>query len=228
RLLRTYSSGSKAKLNAYQEDYAFLLNGLVSLYEATFELRWLDDAVSLADVMIAEFWDSQQGGFYFTGRHHEQLPARTKDARDSSIPSGNAMAVTALLRLAKLSGRSDFWEKADETLQLSAGLMRSSPLAAGQMLVALDFCLGPVDEFAVVGDSRAPEVPRALELICAPFRPNKVVAFRSSDGHPRQDKTIPLLEGKTARGPVSTYICRDYACQTPLDGVEALEAALKD
>src|SRR6202043_1530542 len=107
---RTYSKGSEPKLNAYLEDYAFLLNGLVSLYEATFSRRWIAEALELAEVMIEQFWDSTEGGFFYTGRDHEELIARTKDPHDSSIPSGNAMAVTALLHLAKLTGRIDLQE----------------------------------------------------------------------------------------------------------------------
>jgi uncharacterized protein len=228
RLFRTSSAGTKPKLDGYQEDYAFLINSLISLYETNFEPRWLDEALALADIMVDEFWDQDAGGFYLTGRHHERLPARTKDAHDSSTPSGNAMAATALLRIAKLSGRSDLWERAEQTLRLFGALLNSSSVAAGQMLLALDFYLGPVQEFAVVGDRAAPEVGRALGLIRGPFHPNKIVAFHSGRPDPAPNKSIPLLKGKTARGPVTTYICRDYTCQAPIDGVEALEAALKD
>jgi uncharacterized protein YyaL (SSP411 family) len=226
RLLRTCTVGTKAKLTGYQEDYAFLINGLVALYEATFEPRWLKEAGLLADLMTEEFWDPAEGGFYFTSRHHEQLPARQKDSQDSSIPSGNATAVTALLRLAKLLGRSDLWDKADKTLRRFAGLLNSSPIAAGQMLVALDFYVGPVDEVAVVGDPGHPDVGRALKLIRRPFRPNKIIAQSSGVGA-KAAELIPLLRGKTSQVPVTTYICRDYACQKPIYGIEDLDAALR-
>ena len=227
RLFRTYGAGSKPKLNGYLEDYAFLLNGLVSLYEATFEPRSLKEALAVADTMVDEFWDDEQAGFYFTGRRHERLLARTKDPHDSSIPSGNSMAVTAMLRLAKLSGRQDLWQKAERTLRLFSGLMSNSPTAAGQMLLALDFYLGPVDEFAIVGTRSSGEVEKALALIRRQFRPNKIVAFSGSEGDGR-DELIPLLRGKTTNGPVTTYICRDYTCQEPLRGLAALEARLKE
>ena len=99
--------GSEPKLNAYLEDYAFLIDGLVSLYEATFAPRWIEAALDLAEVMIDQFWDAADGGFFFTGRDHEALIARGKDPHDNAMPSGNAMAVTALLRLVKLTGRMD-------------------------------------------------------------------------------------------------------------------------
>src|SRR5262249_37819070 len=156
------------------------LDSLVTLYEATFTPRWLEAALELAQVMIEQFWDPTEGGFFYTGKDHEELIARTKDAHDSSIPSGNAMAVTALLRLGKLTGRADLLEKAETTLRLFAGLMTTTPLAAGQMLVALDFYLGPVEEFAIVGDPACEQTQRALRAVRTAFRPNKVVALRDS------------------------------------------------
>jgi uncharacterized protein YyaL (SSP411 family) len=227
RLLRTYSTGAAPRLNAYLEDYAFLLDGLITLYEATFDPRWIEAAVQLAEVMIAEFWDDRDGGFFYTGRSHEALIARTKDLQDSSIPSGNSMAASALLRLAALTGRTDFRDKAETTLKAFQGILTSAPQAAGQMLVALDFYLGPVQEFAVVGDRDAPEVQEVLQLIRDPFRPNKVVSFLDHS-LPQGDveKLVPLLAGKTARGDVTTYICRDFTCQEPLVGVYALRKVL--
>jgi uncharacterized protein YyaL (SSP411 family) len=229
RLLRTYSAGSEPKLNGYLEDYAFFLDALVSLYEATFEERWLEAALSLAQVLMDQFWDDAERGFFYTGRSHETLIARTKDPHDSSVPSGNSMAVFALLRLSKLTGRQDLWDKAEATLRLFRGLMAASPLAAGQMLVGLDFYLGPVQEIAVVGDLSSEETRRALRVIRDNFRPNTVVAVKSAGkDEPSRSDLLPLLADKSARGAVTTYICENFACQAPLVGVEALEAALKN
>src|SRR5207344_2486901 len=111
-----------------------------------------------ADVMIAQFWDDAEGGFFFTGNDHESLIARNKDPHDNATPSGNSMAVTGLLRLARLTGDADLFDKAERTLKLFRGLMARSPTAAGQMLNALDFYLGPMQEIAVVGDSANSEV----------------------------------------------------------------------
>src|SRR5262249_5092717 len=138
KLLRTWSAGSPPKLNAYLEDYSFLIDGLVSLYEATYEPRWITAALDLTRVMGGQFWDAAAGGVLFTGRDHEALIARNKDPHDNAIPSGNAMAVTALQRLAKLTGRTDLADKAERTLQLYRGLLAAHPLSAGQMLIALD------------------------------------------------------------------------------------------
>ncbi len=228
RLLRTYSAGAEPKLNAYLEDYAFLIDGLVSLYEATFAPRWIVAALDLTRVLVEQFWDAREGGFFYTGRDHEELIVRTKDPQDSSIPSGNSMAVMALLRLAKLTGQRDLQEKAETTLQLFQGLMARSPLAAGQMLLALDFHLGPVQELVVVGDPAAAETRRALQVIRSRFRPHQVVALKATEGMAEnQEAVIPLLQGKGKVGAVTTYICQNFTCQAPLVGVEPLEAALR-
>lgn len=224
RLLRTTFAGAEPKLNGYLEDYAFLLDGLVSLYEATFAPRWLTAAGELAERMIEQFWDAQDGGFFTTGKDHETLIARAKDVQDGSTPSGNAMATTALLRLAKLTGRDDFRQKAETVLRRFGSLMKESPMAAGQMLLALDFHLGPVPEFAVVGDPTTEETRRVLRVIRSPFRPNRVVALKAPGA---SDAGLPLLAGKDAvDGKVTAYVCQNYTCQAPLVGVEAAEKGL--
>jgi uncharacterized protein YyaL (SSP411 family) len=228
RLFRTYSTGSRPKLNAYLEDYSFFIDALVSLYEATFAPRWLEAALDLTEIMIDQFWDPVEYGFFYTGKDHEALIARTKDPHDSSVPSGNSLAVLSLLRLHKLTGRLDLLQKAESTLRLFQGLMSESPYVAGQMLIALDFYLGPVQEFAVVGDSAAEEPRRVLEAIHNRFIPNKVVAFKSTgpDGQAAEE-IVGLLARKEARAEVTTYICQNFACQAPLVGVEAVQAALE-
>jgi uncharacterized protein YyaL (SSP411 family) len=229
RLFRTCREDSEPKLDAYLEDYAFLSNALVSLYEATFEPRWISEAVRLAEAMIDQFWDAADDGFFYTGRDHETLIARTKDPNDSSIPSGNSVATLALLRLGKLTGRSDLLAKVETTLRVFRGLMEKRPTAMAGMLSALDFYLGPVQEFALVGDPKATDMREVLALIFGGYRPNKVVALRQPG--PEGDKaavTVPLLEGKTSENGVTTYICQNFTCQSPLRGVEALEAAISE
>jgi uncharacterized protein YyaL (SSP411 family) len=215
-LLRTCGAGSEAKLNGYLEDYAFFLDALVALYEASFDPDWLESAVALADVMIAQCWDDSEGGFFFTGRDHETLIARTKDAHDSSTPSGNAMAATALLRLSKLTGRRDWYDRALTTLRLFRGLMESSSVAAGQMILALDFHLGPATEIAIIGDLQSADLREVVRAVHGRFRPHHVLAA-SEAGQTR----VPLLAGKTAQGTVTTYVCQDFACRAPLVGVSA-------
>jgi hypothetical protein len=224
RLLRTWSRGARAKLNAYLEDHAYLLEALVTLYEATFDPRWLDEAVQLAEKLIDQFWDPQRGGFFYTGHDHEHLIARGKDPHDNATPAGNSVATLALLRLVELTGRTDLRDKALTTMALYRDLMNDRPFATTQMLLALDFHLGLVQTFALIGPPE--EIDRAGTILHRDFRPHKVVAGRKRTDSPRED-LLPLLAGKEMiDGQVTTYICEHFACQAPLVGVEALESAL--
>jgi len=216
RLFRTTFSGATPKLNAYLEDYAYLIDALVTLFETTFEPHWISSAKALAKVMIGQFWDDAEGGFFFTGKDHESLIARNKDPHDNATPSGNSMAVTGLLRFAKLTGDADLHDKATRTLELFRGLMARSPTAAGQMLNALDFSLGPVEEIAVIGEATHPEVIEVLRLLRRPFHPHQVVAWKA----PSTDAMLPLLKDRPALGNVTTYVCQNFTCQTPLVGVK--------
>jgi uncharacterized protein YyaL (SSP411 family) len=224
RLFRTCGDDAPAKLEAFLEDHAFLADALVSVYEATFEPRYLRAAEELAATMVEQFGDAEGGGFFFTARDHERLIARNKDYHDGSTPSGSSMAVQALLRLAALTGRADFRAKAADTLRLFRGLMEQSPSAVGQMLVALDFYLGPVRELAIVGDPAADDTRAVLRAARGRFAPRQVVALRHLDA---PDDGVPLLRDRPA-GPagVRLYVCQGFSCQSPSDGAEAALAAL--
>lgn len=163
-----------------------LLEGLVALYEATFDVRWIDASLDLARIMIDQFWDHTDGGFFYTGKDHETLIARTKDPHDNATPSGNGVAVTALLRLGKLTGRQEFLGLAEATLQPFRGVMTSSPMGAAQMLLALDFHLGPVNEIVVVGARQDADVEKVLSAVQTRFRPHQVIAWLRSWLSPRR------------------------------------------
>jgi uncharacterized protein YyaL (SSP411 family) len=177
--------------------------------------------------MVDQFWDADQGGFFFVGRDHEDLLVRGKEPHDGATPSGNSMAALALLRLSKLTGRTDLEDKAARTLQVFRDLMADAPTAAGQMLVALDYHLGPVEEFAIVGPRSSPAVRQALQLVQHPFRPRKVVALRDNENLAQDVSSIALLTGKKpVDGDVATYICRNMTCEAPLIGDNALRDRL--
>jgi uncharacterized protein YyaL (SSP411 family) len=227
RLFRTATADGPPKLNAYLEDYAFLADALTTLYETTFATRWIEAALDLTEVILDQFWDAEPAGFYFTARDHEALLTRVKETHDGSTPSGNAMAITVLLRLGRLTGRVDLLEKAEAALRAGAGLMEKSPMAAGQLLAALDFHIGPVQEVVVTGRLDDPETQRVLRALRAKFRPNQVTAFRDAAGaDPRAAELIPLLKDRPAVGAVTTYLCENFVCKLPLVGADALEAAL--
>ncbi|MSU77039.1 MAG: thioredoxin domain-containing protein [Gemmataceae bacterium] len=226
RLFRTTFAGVGPKLNAYLEDYAYLADALVTLYEATLEPRWIASALSVTRVMIEQFWDDMEGGFYYTGSDHEALIARGKDPHDNATPSGNAMAVTALVRLSKLTGNADLHDKAVRTMHLFSDLMASSPMAAGQMLCAFDFHLGPVQEIVVVGNANAAEVQEVLRMLREPFRPNQVVAWKANENS-EVETMLLLLKDRPALGTVTTYVCENFTCQQPLVGVEAVRTSFR-
>ncbi|MFO0850136.1 MAG: thioredoxin domain-containing protein [Gemmataceae bacterium] len=222
RLFRTCGANQPAKLAGYLEDYAYLCDALVTLYEATFDPRWVRVANELADAMLKHFADPA-GGFYYTADDHERLLARTKDMQDGSIPSGNAMATTALVRLAALTGKAEYRHHAERTLRAHHETMADHPQAAGQMLVALDLFLGPLDEVAVIGTKGESETERVLAAIRGKYRPNRVVAFHDPASGPPPAE-VPLLADKPMRDAVTVYVCRDFACREPLVGAAAVEA----
>ena len=224
RLYRTAGVGQAPKLNGYLEDYAFLADALVTLYEATFNPKWLRAAVELCEVMLKHFADKSGPGFFFTADDHEQLIARTKDLHDGSTPSGNAMAVTALLRLAALTGRRDLAEPAERALRGYRETMAEHPAASGQMLVALDFFLGPVQQIAVIGPAKG--AARALAAIRRAFSPNRVIAFHDPATGAPPAELAALFDGKEAvGGAVTVYVCANFACQAPLVGADAVAKA---
>jgi uncharacterized protein len=226
RLYRTAGVGQPPKLNGYLEDYAFLADALVTLYEATFDPKWLRAAIELAEAMLKHFADKNGPGFFFTADDHEQLIARTKDLHDGSTPSGNAMAVTALLRLAALTGRRDLAEPAERALRGYRDTMAEHPAASGQMLVALDFYLGPVQQIAIVGNAQVDDTRRARAAIHRAFGPKRVIAFHDPAGGAPPAELASMFAGKEAvGGAVTVYVCENFACQTPLVGAEAVEKA---
>jgi uncharacterized protein YyaL (SSP411 family) len=218
RLYRSYHALSGARLNAYSEDYAFMIDALTHLYEATWEGRWLRAATELAEVLIDQFWDEADGGFFFTGKDHEQLLLRNKEPEDNAVPSGNSMAALGLLRLARFVGRSDFAAKAERTLRTFAGRMAAMPLAYGQMLAAVDFLLGPVREVVVAGEAEREE---ALTLLRQRFDPRRVVISGSAP------EVAAHFQGRQAKdGQVTTWICVGQTCEAPLVGLSALRQRL--
>ncbi len=175
RLLHAYKDG-QARFNAYLDDYANMIDGLTRLFETTGEPRWLVAALDLVRTLLDEFADPEHGGFFYTGRSHEALIARQRDAFDNATPSGNAMAATALLRLGALTGREDLTEAGRTTLRSVQWVLEQAPRAAGQSLIALDFLLAPPREFAVIAGADPQEFRGAIEAIYARFLPHKVVA----------------------------------------------------
>lgn len=214
-LLRTYKDG-QAKLNGYLEDYAFYADGLIALYETTGTLHWLTEARDIAERMIDEFWDEKDGGFYFTGRSHEELIARNKDFFDNATPSGNNVAAEVLLRLAVLLGDEGYARHAVTILKLVADPIKRYPSAFGRALCALDFHLSTPQEIAVIGSNDSAETKALAREVWKHYLPNKVLVQASEDEAAKAAELVPLLQGrKMVGGNATAYVCENYTCQQP-------------
>ncbi len=221
RLLRTYRNGT-SKLKGYLEDYAFLVDGLITLYEATFEPRWLWEAQGLAESMLELFWDAESASFYSTGHDHEELLVRPQEFSDNAIPSGASAAVLALQRLGSLVGTPKYAETAQTALRAMRSTMMAQPVGYGHWLCALDFALSTPKEVVVVGDRSAAGTVALLNAVYSKFIPNKVVAGMASEDDPIAEE-LGLLEGRVLiNGQPTAYVCQNYACQMPVTDAAAL------
>jgi uncharacterized protein YyaL (SSP411 family) len=220
--LRTGEPGYQPAVPGFLDDYAYFINGLISLYEASGRVSWLSEASNLSETMIHRFGNGESSGFTFSGQMNESLPLRGLDMVDGSVPSPNSVAVECFLRLSRLLGRHELWYYAETVLRRSHSLMRRAPMAAAQMLHALDFYLGPVTEIALVGRAAAPELDRGLDIIYRAYEPNRVIVTS-----PGPDDTthldLPLLRERPPRNGVTAYICQGESCLPPIVGTDALE-----
>jgi uncharacterized protein YyaL (SSP411 family) len=225
RLRRSYKDG-QARLGGYLEDYAMVADGLVALYEATFEVRWLVEADNLCDVISELFWDEERKFFYDTPADHEELVTRPRDVYDSAAPSGTSVATDVLLRLALLLDRDDYRRRAEAVLEELSGGMEKLPGAFGRLLAALDFSLAEPREVAIIGDPGSPDTQSLIDAVYGLYLPNKVVAGRAEgDGEPAG--LIPLLADRPARdGKATAYVCVHYACKSPTTDPEELREQL--
>ena len=222
-LLRTYRDG-KSHLNAYLEDYSYFIAGLIALYEASFEPKWLTEAERLAHLMIDQFGDDAGDGFFFTGKSHETLIVQSKSAYDGATPSGASMAIHSLLRLAKHLDNPEFHDKAVETLLLYFHQMEGMPSGSGQLLCELAFLLSTPKEIAIVGTKGDAKTEAMLAALHSTYQPNKIVALSES----AEGQTLPLLAGKTQVDDTATaYVCENYVCQAPTTDVEAFVELLR-
>ena len=223
RVLRTYKDG-EAKLKAYLEDYSYLVSGLLLLHEATFEGRWLQEAIDLGRDMVDLFWDEAAGQFYDTGIDHEELVVRPRDTQDNATPSGSAVAADVLLRLAVITGDGDLERRAVTSMRSTMTLMSQYPMGAGHWLSALDFYLATVKEIAIIGDDG--DGARALASeVYRHYLPNRVlVGLRVDDDTTAE---LPLVKDRSRiEGQATAYVCRNYTCDLPVVEPEALARQL--
>ena len=225
RLLRT-CRGGQAKLNGYLEDYAFFADGLLHLYDATFDVQWIALARDLTASMLTYFWDDANGGFFATSSDHETLIQRPKDWDDNATPSGNSVALDVLLRLALLTGENGYRESAARVLRRLGTTLEKHPYSFARSLSALDFYLSTPKEIAIVGDRATPATQSLLQTVYSLYLPNKVVV--QTDRPDTAPPEIPLLASRPLRDGKSTaYVCSNFTCKEPVTASDALLAQLR-
>jgi len=224
QLLRIHKDG-KSKLGGYLEDYASSSDGLLALYEATFDEKWFLEATALVDNMVSRFKDPLGACFYDTDGE-ETLIARPMSREDGPTPSGNSLAADVLLRLAAVTGDTGYEDMAEEILRAMTRPAERLPGAFGHFLSVLSFYLSPPEEIAIIGDPSAADTLEMLNVVYGHYRPSKVVALGMPDeaGEP----VVPLLAGRTQlEGQATAYVCRRFTCQRPVTTATDLAAQLR-
>ena len=218
-LLRVYKEG-QARFKGCLEDYAYILEGLIALYEASFDSRWLEKARALSESMIDKFWDENDGGFFMTASDHEPLVARLKKPMDDAMPSANAVAALALLRLGRLTGIQLFEEKGRQIIHAFQGEMEQRPAAFTAMLGAMDFMESSPVEIVLSGPEEDKEYQKMLETIFRDYRPNQLTVVH------RGEETVTWIPWAESRGAVSNqptaYVCKQGTCHPPVHTAHAL------
>ena len=228
RALRRSFKDGVARFNAYLEDYALMTGAMIDTYEATLDPKYLDYAVTLADVILERFIDHDKGGFYFTSDDHEELITRAKAAFDGSTPSGNSAAVMALLRLHAYTGDERYATEAARTLKLFTDLIMKQPFGFAHMLEAADLYFRGPTEIVLVGDRSSDEFREWVERTGLIYVPNRALFAADANGAatgfvPEQVRGKPQVDGR-----LTAYVCRDRTCSPPMTTFEAFVAALED
>jgi uncharacterized protein YyaL (SSP411 family) len=228
RLLCRYREGDSAYAG-YLDDYAFVIWGLIELYEATFKISYLEEAISLNNNMIDIFWDELNGGLYFTGKGNEKLITRSKELYDGALPSGNSVAALNLIRLSRLTGNIDLEKKAEQLTQAFARQVEAQPMAYTQFLIALDFMIGPTKEIVIAGDPSLKTTQAMVRAVRSRFVPNKVLLLRPAGSKgKRLDALSPFVKDMAPiDGRPTVYVCEHYSCQTPITETGKLESVFR-
>jgi uncharacterized protein YyaL (SSP411 family) len=223
RLLHRYRDG-QAALPAHVDDYAFLIWGLLELYETSFDINYLKTAIDLNRDLITHFWDDISGGFYFTADDGENLLLRNKEIYDGAIPSGNSVSMLNLLRLDRITANSDFEEKAEKIGSAFSKTIKQFPAAHTELMVALDFGVGPSYEVVIVGDSQADDTKAMIKAIRRQFVPNKVVLLRQTEKE--EPDIIRIAEFTKSQlsldGKATAYVCLTYVCKLPTTDISKM------
>ncbi len=223
RLLHRYRDG-EAAIQANSDDYAFLTWGLLELYETSFELRYLQAALDLNRDLVQHFWDDKNSGFYFTADDAENHLVRQKQIYDGAIPSGNSVAMLNLLRLARMTANPDLEDKAARVGRAFSGTIGKAPSEFTQMMVAVDFAVGPSYEVVIAGNSQAQDTKAMLRALMTPFVPNKIALLRPSEQpSPEIVRLAEFTKYQPSLGNKATaYVCLKYNCKLPTTDISKM------
>ncbi len=226
-LFRRWRHGEAAQEGCL-EDYAAMVWGALELYEATFEVDWLEKALEMTGMMLDLFWDEKKGGFFFTSKEAEQLISRPKEAYDGAIPSGNSMAAMNLARLGRMLGKPELEERAWATLRAFSGSLTRAPVAHTHMLLALDLLLGPTQEVVIAGDLDQPSTAEMLKELRKGFNPRRVLLLKDKGekGNRLAHLAPYVLSMEPGPSGARVYLCEGNSCREPLSNPRELEAAL--
>ena len=220
--------GEDAGIQAFLEDYAFFALGMVDLYEATFEPRWLKTALTLSEAMLARFSDSESGGLFFTSTDAEQLLVRSMDAQDGAIPSGNSVAALSLLRLGRMTGRVDLAQRGEDIIRAFGAQIARVPTGSTVMLMAWDFARNPGREIVIAAESGS-DATGLVKEVRGRFLPRSVVLLHTPAHSEALVALAPFAANNTAvSGKPTAWICRDYACEMPVHTPGEMAALLGD
>lgn len=223
RLVRVFNKG-KSQVMGYSEDYAFFIQALIDLYEATFEMNWLKEAMELNQQMIYQFWDERNGGFFFSGKENESLIAHSKNPYDNVIPSANSVAVFNLIRLGFLTGEESLKQKAERTLRLFFNFLDQHPSGFAQMLSGLSFFLN-TEEIGVIGPKDDQRIKSMLREIYRTYLPNKILSLRDPQESIEKNWLPFLMEREVPEVP-TTFVCRGFTCLPPVQNEKELKKLL--
>jgi uncharacterized protein len=222
-LLHRYRN-DEAAISANLDDYAFFIMGLIELYETTFDAFYLKTALNLNKILIENFWDNKNGGFYFTQINKELDNFRQKDIYDGAIPSGNSISLLNLIKLARITADNELEEKAILIIKAFSGTIEKSPEAYTQFIASFDFFIGPSYEVVIVGDSDSIETKRILKAINSRFLPNKIVILKSAENMKTKITDIAdyLKDFKMINNKPTIYVCSNHTCKAPTNDINTM------
>ncbi|MFN3533611.1 MAG: thioredoxin domain-containing protein [Candidatus Brocadia sp.] len=226
-LLRRHRLGESA-IPGYLDDYAYFVWGLIDLYEATFETKYLKIALELNKQMVENFWDEKGGGFFFSGRKNERLIAQTKEIYDGATPSGNSVAFFNILRLGRMTGNLDLVKIGEQLMKTFGETINQHPSGYTQFLCALDFALGPTKEIVIAGEPNQKDTRQILEEIWKCFLPRKVLLVNSTKDKSLEEIAEFVKEQRPIEGKATAYVCENFTCKAPTNDINKIVQLLEE